>query len=460
MDEFTPDGSRSTTPLDNDPVAMSAGPGVPPASQYPPPPPYEPAYQPYSAPPEEQRVEAGPSRSGRGLGCATVAVAALISLVIASFAGLAAGFLGARLAGGGLGDGGGSSEQPRTVRVVPPRTAEPVAAAAAAALPSVVNIDVRAGTNRGGQGGLPEGHENVPAIGNGSGVAYRQDGNTTYILTNNHVVEGARRITVRDPSGRSVDAKVVGRDPESDVAVVRVSRRIPVIQVGDSEKLTVGQTVVAIGSPFGLEHSVTSGVISALGRSLPDFTGESSSAYPLVDVIQTDAAINPGNSGGALVDRTGKLIGINTAIYSDTGASGGIGFAIPSDTVVRVADQLIEGGEVTHPFIGVIGQTVTPEFADEENLSVEEGAYVADFSDDSGAEAAGVRVGDVIVAVEGEPVRSMDDLILQVRRADVGDTVEVTVQRDNERIDLQVKVGDKPADVGRGDGTGTPSPGR
>lgn len=380
----------------------------------------------------------------RGWGCAVVAVASIIAFVVAAFAGLAAGFLGARFASG---DMTGPATPPREVRVVPSRTSEPVAAAAAAALPSVVNIDIRSDGSRGEQGALPEGHEDVPSVGNGSGVAFRQDGSTTYILTNNHVVESARTITVRDPSGKSTTARVVGRDPESDVAVVRVSRKIPVIQVGDSAKLTVGQTVVAIGSPFGLEHSVTSGVISALGRSLPDFTGESSSAYPLVDVIQTDAAINPGNSGGALVDRGGKLIGINTAIYTDTGASGGIGFAIPSDTVVRVAEQLIKGDDVTHPFIGVIGQTVTPELANEENLRVEEGAYVSDFSDDSDARRAGLKAGDVIVAVDGEPVRSMDDLILQVRRKKVGDTVTVTVQRGADTTDLKVKVGDKPADV-------------
>lgn len=412
----------------------------------------------YGAEQEQESRPAAPERSRKGFGCAIVALATILSFVVASFSGLAAGFLGARLAG--TTGGGAPMGSTRTVRVVPPRTQETVAAAAAAALPSVVNIDVRAGGGSEGRSDLPEGHENVPSVGNGSGVAYRQDGDTTFIVTNNHVVEGAERITVRGASGGSIDAKVVGRDPESDIAVIRVNQAIPVIEVADSQALTVGQTVVAIGSPFGLEHSVTSGVISALGRSLPDFTGESSSAYPLVDVIQTDAAINPGNSGGALVDRTGKLIGINTAIYSDTGASGGIGFAIPSDTVARVADQLIGGGDVTHPFIGVVGQTVTPEFAAEENLDVEEGAYVSDFSRGSDAKRAGMRVGDVIVAVDGEPIRSMDDLILQVRRKKVGDTVEVTVQRGSDTVEVEVEVGDKPADAGTGDGTGTPDPDR
>lgn len=415
------------------------------------------APEPYPPEPEQASPPPTDKGAGRGTGCALIALAALVAFVVAAFAGLAAGFLGGRLAEGSIQMPTGGAT--RTVRVVPSRTQEPVAAAAAAALPSVVNIDVRSGSASGGESGLPEGHDSVPAVGNGSGVAFRQDGETTYIITNNHVVEGAKRITVRDPEGRSVDAKIVGLDPESDVAVISIKGRIPVVEVGDSEALNVGQTVVAIGSPFGLEHSVTSGVISALGRSLPDFTGESSSAYPLVDVIQTDAAINPGNSGGALVDRVGKLIGINTAIYSGTGASGGIGFAIPSDTVVRVAEQLIEGGDVTHPFIGVVGQTVTPEFAQEEGLEVEEGAYVADFSEGSGAQEAGIRVGDVVVAVGGEPVRSMDDLILQVRRKKVGETVEVTVRRGARTMEFEVKVGDKPADLATPESDdGTPSP--
>ena len=174
----------------------------------------------------------------------------------------------------------------------------------------------------------------MPMKGNGSGVAYKStsDG-ATYILTNNHVVEDADRLTVRDSTGKSYPAELVGRDPETDIAVVKVDAKIPVIDLGDSAKLLVGQTVVAIGSPFGLEHTVTSGVVSALGRSLPDFSN-TGNAYPLVDVIQTDAAINPGNSGGALVDSRGQLVGINTAIYSDTGASGGIGFAVPVNTAV------------------------------------------------------------------------------------------------------------------------------
>lgn len=389
--------------------------------------------------------EAEPSRPRHGGGAGTViAVAAVIAFVIAAFAGLAGGFLGARLVLDASGDSGyrGASR----VTVVPSETDEPVIAAAAAAVPAVVNIDVRSGLTSGGEGGLPDTHPDVPSAGNGSGVAFKssEDGGT-YILTNNHVVEDADRITVRDSSGQSVKAELVGRDAETDIAVLLVDREIPTIKIADSADLIVGQTVVAIGSPFGLDHSVTSGVISALGRSLPDFGG-AEDVYPLVDVIQTDAAINPGNSGGALVDREGRLVGINTAIYSDSGANDGIGFAVPSNTALRVADELIADGEVAHPFLGIIGVTVSAELALEKKLDVEEGAYVEQVSPDSGAAKGGVKPGDVVVKLEGDPIRSMDDLILQVRRRQVGETITLTVLRAGEELDVDVAVGDKPAD--------------
>jgi S1-C subfamily serine protease len=392
-----------------------------------------------------------------GVGVAIIA-AVLVAFVVGAFAGLAGGFLGARLATYGLPSidrsTGGS------IRVIPPETDEPVVAAAAAAVPSVVNIDVRG--KSGSDSGLPEGHPNSPIVGNGSGVAYkRADGGGTYILTNNHVVEGATSLVVRDESGSSTTAKLVGRDPETDIAVLLVERELPLIEVGDSSELIVGQTVVAIGSPFGLEHSVTSGVVSALGRSLPDFGGAPANAYPLVDVIQTDAAINPGNSGGALVDIRGYLMGINTAIYSDSGASGGIGFAVPVNTAVRVADQLVAGGEITHPFLGVIGQTVTPELAEQENLSVQEGAYVIELTKGSGAELSDLAVGDVITSLDGDQIRTMDDLILQVRRRQVGQTVTLTVARGENTLDVEVEVGDKPDEIetpSGGESTPTPEP--
>ncbi len=467
MSDITPEPVRDPipTPPEGEPPADEPG-YAPPVAGYgdtnlpTPEPPLiteEPArYQvPPITPAEEPAVARGDDapiptehKAGR-VGCGIIAAAAVIALVVAAFAGVAAGFLGARLASGGFGGMRGViTDRPARVTLVPSQTEEPAVAAAAAAVPSVVNIDIRGGTTKGGDSGLPNSHPNVPTMGNGSGVAYKPaPGGGTYIITNNHVVEEAKSIVVRDESGRSVPAKVVGRDPETDIAVVQIGERVPAILKGDSGKLVVGQTVVAIGSPFGLEHTVTEGVVSALGRSLPDFSGAPSNAYPLVDVIQTDAAINPGNSGGALVDRQGRLVGINTAIYSDSGSSGGIGFAVPVNTAIRVADQIVAGNEITHPFIGIIGQTVTPELAQQQKITAKEGAYVADLAKGSGAEKAGVKVGDVVVAVDGVPVRSMDDLILQVRRKRVGDMVKISVLRDGKPQDFQVKVGDKPANL-------------
>lgn len=427
--------------------------GMPPAP--------EPVQAPPAAYPETPRpphdfagvgpVSPPPERPAR-TGCGVIVLAAVIAFVVAAFAGLAAGLVGARL---GTMDVGQTVRQPSRIRILPSATEEPVIAASAAAVPAVVNIDVRGSASSAPDPQLPEGHEQVPAIYNGSGVAYKTSKDGTYIITNNHVVQGASRITVRDDTGRTHAATLVGRDPETDIAVVRIRGRITPIEIADSAKLLVGQTVVAIGSPFGLEHSVTSGVVSALGRSLPDFTGSAGNAYPLVDVIQTDAAINPGNSGGALVDLQGRLIGINTAIYSESGASGGIGFAVPSNTALRVAGQIVSGKAITHPFIGIIGTTVSQELAREEKLAVEEGAYVSELVKGSGAEKAGVKVGDVVVAVGGQPTRSMDDLILQIRRKKVGDSVTLKLRRGKQTLELKVTVGDKPARIESGEPTGT-----
>lgn len=395
--------------------------------------------------------EPAAARSGSPMG-AVIIVSILVALVVSLVAGMAGGILGVKL---GATLQGAGSLRPANVTVLPSKTDEPAVAAAAAAVPSVVNIDVSSGEPSGDRSGLPQDHPSVPSQGNGSGVVYKKaPGGGTYIVTNNHVVENAKSIRVKDPGGQSWKAKLIGRDPETDIAVVEISGQLPPIKLGNSERAAVGQTVVAIGSPFGLEHSVTSGIISAIGRSLPDFSTTDPGTYPLVDVIQTDAAINPGNSGGALVDRAGDLIGINTAIYSESGASGGIGFAIPVNTAARAADALIESGKVEHPFIGVIGLSMTPEIAAERGLSVKEGAIVEDFSKGSTAERAGLKSGDVIVELNGEKIRSMDDLILQVRRTRVGTTVKVTVVRGTGRKTLDVVIGEKPATIE----TTSPSP--
>lgn len=388
---------------------------------------------PYSAPPRHH--------SGAGL---AIVVASIIAFVIASFAGFAGGYIAARTTADGPASSRSGSSR---VTVLPSKTLDPAVAAAAASLPSVVYVDVTGTGSKEGQGGLPELHPDVPSSSSGSGVAFKKDGEGgTYILTNEHVIAGASRITVRDASGESVTAKLIGADAETDIAVIRVPTSITAIEVGESSGLQVGQMVVAIGSPYGLEHSVTMGVISAIGRSLPDFQN-SDDSYPLVDVIQTDAAINPGNSGGALVDRAGRLIGINTAIYSNTGANDGIGFAVPVGTAVRVAEQLISGDTVKHPFLGIIGQTVTAEFAREEELDVREGAYVVSVVDGTGAKKAGLKKGDVITKLENATIRSMDDLLLQVRRRKVGDTVKLTIVRDGDTEEVEMTIGDKPENV-------------
>ena len=401
-----------------------------------PPPPQPPGVAAPYAPPVPDAAAARQS----GVGVAVVA-AILAAFVVGAFAGLGGGFLGAQLAV----HSGGTGSSNTNVTVVPSKTDEPVVAAAAAAVPSVVNIDVSEPSSSAGANGLPGAHPNVPIGGNGSGVAFRStsDGGT-YVLTNNHVVEKATSILVRSPSGKSWPGKVVGRDPDSDIAVVKISGQLPAIKLGESKNLLVGQTVVAIGSPYGLEHSVTAGVVSALGRSLSD-VGSTGQSQPLVDTIQTDAAINPGNSGGALVDRLGHLIGINTAIYSQSGSAAGIGFAIPVDTAVAVADQIINGGKITHPFIGLAGTDITPLIAQAKKLPVSQGALVDSTVKGLGAEKAGIMKGDIVTAVDGTPITSMTDLVAQVRKHPVGTTATLTILRAGKPMSIKVEVSDRPA---------------
>ena len=403
-------------------------------------PPVPPA-APVSDVPEAFAAAPTPPPHRSGLGTAVLA-AILAAFVVGGFTGLAGGFLGTQLALRSQSTGQSSS-----ITVVPSKTDEPVAAAAAAAVPSVVNIEVTQGASAGGTNGLPSTHPTVPLSGNGSGVAFRSASGGTYVLTNNHVVENASTITVKSPSGKSWTGKVIGRDPENDIAVVEIPGSLPLIKLGESKALVVGQTVVAIGSPYGLDHSVTAGVVSAIGRSLSD-VGTVGQSQPLVDTIQTDAAINPGNSGGALVDRAGRLVGINTAIYSQSGSAAGIGFAIPVDTAIRVADQLISGGKVTHPFIGLVGSSITPLVATQKKLPVQQGALVESVTKGYGAEKAGVLPGDVVTAADGVPVTSMTDLVAQIRTHSIGSSTTLTILRAGKTLTLKVEVADKPAGIG------------
>ncbi len=400
--------------------------------------------------PAPSALDPHPDRARESGGRASLWLAVLSAALVATMVGGTAGAAAAWLLMRGAGPAAYS------VKVVPSSTEEVVTAAAAAAVPSVVNIDVSGASTGTADPDLPPGHPEAPRRGNGSGVAFQSAPNGgTYVLTNDHVVQGASEIMVRDADGEAHTATVVGTDPERDVAVLLVDARLPLVEAGDSKSLRVGDLVVAIGSPFGLAHTVTAGVVSALGRSLPEFENEQ--GYPLVDVIQTDAAINPGNSGGALVNRAGRLIGLNTAIYSDSGASGGIGFAIPAHIALRVAEQLIAGETVERPFLGIVGTTVTKELATERGLPVSEGALVGEIVGGTGAEKAGIQPGDVVVRVDGTTIRSFDDLILAVRRHSVGDEVTLGLYRKGKLIEVEMTVGQKPADLGSRTPSGEPT---
>jgi S1-C subfamily serine protease len=299
---------------------------------------------------------------------------------------------------------------------------EPVAQVASQVGPSVVQVNREDGV--------------------GSGVIYREDG---YIITNNHVVEGATDVSVAFADGTSEPADVVGRDPDTEIAVVRVDRDdLPAASFNESEDLVVGQLAVAIGSPSGFEASVSAGVISGLGREFPvELTG-GVLERSLVDLIQTDAAISPGNSGGALAARDGEIIGINVAYLppAETGAVN-IGFAIPSDTAVSVADQLIETGEVSSPYLGVFTTDLSPEDADRFDLPVDSGAIVERVEPGSAAAEAGVRRGDIIVALGDAPVENSGDLLGALRDYRPGDTVDLTVVRDGGEQTLEVTLGER-----------------
>jgi serine protease Do len=315
---------------------------------------------------------------------------------------------------------------------------EPVAQVASKVGPSVVQVNVRAvqrtplGTQRG--------------EGIGSGVIYRSDG---YIITNYHVVEGTTDVNVAFADGTTEDAEIVGTDPNTEIAVLRVDRdNLPAATFKEGDDPLVGQLAVAIGSPSGFESTVTSGVVSGVGREFPPELmsgGTTAERSALTDLIQTDAAISPGNSGGALADRDGEIIGINVAYLppTQTGAVN-LGFAIPSDTVVSVADQLIETGEVTTPYLGVLTTDLSPEDAGRFDLPVDSGALVEQVVPGSAADQAGVRRGDIITALGDAKVESYGDLLGALRDYQPGDTVTLSVIRDGDEKNLEVTLGEKP----------------
>ncbi|HEV3407102.1 MAG TPA: trypsin-like peptidase domain-containing protein [Gaiellaceae bacterium] len=310
--------------------------------------------------------------------------------------------------------GGGSAGQFGDI----PETVEAVA-------PSVVTVFVAGAEGEGG----------------GSGVIWDAEGR---IVTNNHVVEGATDLEVALANGTRLEARVVGTDPRTDLAVVDIERTgLPPARFADGLP-RVGELAIALGSPLGLSNTVSAGIVSALHRDLP--SGGITPA--LIDLIQTDAAISPGNSGGALVDADGDVIGINVAYIPPAARAVSIGFAIPAPVVRDVVPQLIETGEAEHAYLGVVPMSVTEEISGSFDLGVEEGALVQSVSEGSPAAQAGLRAGDVIVDVGRDPIRSAEDLYSALRERDPGDTVEVTVVRDGGRETVEATLGRLPEQPG------------
>jgi serine protease Do len=310
----------------------------------------------------------------------------------------------------------------------------------------------------------PDSGQAPQAGGLGSGFVWDSEG---HIVTNNHVVDGATKIEVTFSDGTSLPATVVGTDPYSDLAVIQVDGAgdlLKPVTMGDSSQVKVGELAIAIGNPYGLANTMTVGIVSALGRSIPagemtQFTGNPRFTIP--DIIQTDAPINPGNSGGVLVNDIGEVIGVTTAIESSSGAGAGIGFVVPSATVSKVVPTLIEKGGYQHPYLGISGSTLIRELATAMKLDANtHGALVGEVVKDGPADQAGligstqettidgqtVPVGgDVIIALNGDEIKSMDDLIATLLgKTSVGDTVTLTILRDGKQMDVKVTLGERP----------------
>jgi len=305
---------------------------------------------------------------------------------------------------------------------------------------SVVQVNVLRGGSDGGMG---------------SGFVYSEEG---YIITNQHVVRDAKKVTVTFLDGEAYIGDVIGTDPDLDIAVVKVSPSNTYLQpitIGDSSKLKVGEKIAAIGNPFGLSGSMTSGIVSQIGRLLPQESG-----YSIPDVIQTDAAINPGNSGGPLINMKGEVVGINTAIQSITGEFSGIGFAVPSNTVKKIVPVLIEDGEFKHPWMGISGTDVDPELADFRELKSSKGFLVISVIEGSPAEQAGLIGvtetkeingrelavdGDIVLSIDGKTVRKISDILIHLQREkSIGDEMVLSVNRNGEILELTMVLEERP----------------
>ena len=269
----------------------------------------------------------------------------------------------------------------------------------------------------------------------GSGVVVSHDG---YIMTNNHVVETADQIEVAFEDGRKAPAKLVGTDPDTDLAVIKIDMpNLPAIAFADVDKAKVGDVVLAIGNPFGVGQTVTMGIISALGRSQLGIN-----IYE--NFIQTDAAINPGNSGGALIDTSGNLLGINSAIYSRSGGSLGIGFAIPVSTVKMVMDAIISKGQVVRGWIGVEPRDITPELADNLGLPKKDGVIIAAVLKNGPADKSGIRPGDILISIADKPISNMAEMFNLIAQLQPGSQTDMIVLRDNKEVKINVGVGKRP----------------
>ena len=283
---------------------------------------------------------------------------------------------------------------------------------------------------QGPQGG--GGTREVPMRGLGSGFIVSPDG---VILTNAHVVKGAKEVTVKLTDRREYHAKVLGSDPATDIAVLKIdAKNLPVVPLGTANNLKVGEWVLAIGSPYGFDNTVTAGVVSAKGRSLPDDSN--------VPFIQTDVAVNPGNSGGPLFNVRGQVVGINSQIYSQTGGFQGLSFAIPIDVAVRIKDEIVKTGKASHALLGVTVQDVNQGFADSFQLASPEGALVANVEPGTPAAAAGLKSGDVIRKLNGQAIVGSGDLPAMIGTALPGDKVTLEVWRDGKMINLDAQLGD------------------
>ncbi len=338
---------------------------------------------------------------------------------------------------------GGSALQP--VLLNAPTAASSYSAAAKRATPAVVSITASKAPARNASANDPwfqfffgDRSRQMPQdtqIGLGSGVIVAPNG---YLLTNNHVIEGADDIEVMLTDARQAKARLVGTDPDTDLAVLKIELdRLPVIGIGDSEQLQVGDVVLAIGNPFGVGQTVTSGIVSALGRNQLGIN-------TFENFIQTDAAINPGNSGGALVDVSGNLLGINTAIYSRSGGSMGIGFAIPASTAMLVMQGLIQDGQVIRGWIGVEPRDLTPEIAGTLNLPIKQGVLITGVLQSGPASAAGMRPGDVVVKIAGTPVNNTAQMLSAVAALRPLAHAVVSVQRGDAALNLDVTVAQRP----------------